>query len=162
MDTFLEPNAEPAPSANVQDAYRALVAEVSQLRRAKRSIEAKLEKAEAARELLRELLSIEMKEEADSKAEETGKQRKPGKRKGFHAGSQTSEVVSRSKKILLAAGRPLQRTELLSKLEASGLLIEAKDPARFVGRTLWESEDFLHIPKRGYWLQGEEVPDELE
>ncbi|ANM04627.1 hypothetical protein AMC78_CH02540 [Rhizobium phaseoli] len=155
-------DASQGDDEGVHKAYRLIVAEVSQLRRAKQSIEAQLEKAEAAREALRQLLSIGVKNEADRETEKAGRRPRPGKRKGFHVGSQTAEVVSRSKEILLAAGHPLQRTELLVRIEASGFLVETANPAKFIGRTLWESEDFVHIPKRGYWLKGRETPSPTE
>ncbi|MGR9470608.1 hypothetical protein [Rhizobium leguminosarum] len=142
----------------VREAYRLIVAEVSQLRRAKQAIETQLEKAEAAKEALKQLLATGLKNEADREAEKTGHRPRPGKRRGFHIGSQTAEVVSRSKEILLAAGHPLQRAELLERIEASGFLVETTNPAKFIGRTLWESADFVHIPKRGYWLKGEDLP----
>lgn len=141
-----------------QEAYRLIVAEVTQLRRAKQAIEAQLEKAEAAREALRQLLSTEVKNEAARETEKAGRRPRLGRPKGFHIGSQTAEVVTRSKEILLAAGHPLQRAELLERIEASGFLVETTNPAKFIGRTLWESADFVHIPKRGYWLKGKDLP----
>ncbi|MGR9268097.1 hypothetical protein [Rhizobium leguminosarum] len=143
----------------VREAYRLIVAEVSQLRRAKQSIETQLEKAEAAKEALRQLLATGLKNEAARETEKARLRPRLGRPKGFYIGSQTAEVVSRSKEILLAAGHPLQRAELLERIEASGFLVETTNPAKFIGRTLWESADFVHIPKRGYWLKGKEFPN---
>ncbi|MDM9628424.1 hypothetical protein QTL95_21230 [Rhizobium sp. S152] len=151
-----------ASLSNLKDAYRNLVAEVSQLRRAKRVLDAKLEKAEAARELVRQLIAAETGERIDEHAAATGQPKKKSKRKGFHTGSRTAEVVERSKRILLSAGKPLQRAELLERIEGSGFLLDVSDPPRFVGRTLWDSDDFIHIEKRGYWLAGENIPEETE
>ncbi|WP_027684262.1 hypothetical protein [Rhizobium leguminosarum] len=151
-----------ASPTHLKDAYRNLVAEVSELRRAKRALDAKLEKAEAARELVRQLIATETGEDTNEHAKTAGQPVRKTKRKGFHTGSRTAEVVERSKSILLSAGKPLQRAELLERIEASGFLLDVSDPPRFVGRTLWDNADFIHVEKRGYWLSGEEIPDDTE
>ena len=153
---------EHVSDTHLKDAYRNLVAEVSQLRRAKRVIDARLEKAEAARELVRQMIAAESPDFTEDRAATAGQRKKRTKKKGFHIGSRTAEVVERSKVILISAGRPLQRAELLEQIEASGFHLDVSDPPRFVGRTLWDNPDFIHIEKRGYWLRGEGVPEETE
>lgn len=162
MNTFLSPlEDDPQEGASgVANAHRLLVEEISTLRRAKRSIEAKLEKAEAARDLLRQMMAMNSNAGGDS-AIGSSEPKSVKKKRGFHAGSQTAEVVSRSKKILLQAGVPLQRSELLSRIEASGFTLNASNPSRFVGRTLWQSDEFIHIRNRGYWLKDEELDEEV-
>lgn len=151
------PENDPTVGPGIQEAYRLLILEVEQLRRAQQDIKKKLEKAEAARDLLRQLLSSK-----DENASGLGGSSDQGtakkKIKRHRLGSRTGEVITRSKQILKASGRPLERGDLLREIEASGFIIQASNPARFIGRTLWESEEFIHIPKEGYWLKGEDLP----
>jgi len=147
----------PKTEAGIREAYRLVVDEVDQLRRARRAIDQKLEMAEAACDLLRQLV----KTPPLKGTEIDGRSKTIRSSKGFHRGSQTYEVVSRARDILLEAGRPLKRSELLERMIGSGeFTITAREPARFVGRTLWENPDFIHLPKIGYWLKGTELPPE--
>lgn len=127
----------------IRTAYALLTAEICQLQKDRQEIDGKLQKAKAARDLLGQVLF-------PSAAKKTRKLR---------GGTRTAEVVSRSKAALLEAGRPLERAELLKWITESGFKLEARDPARFIGRALWESPDFVHIKKKGYWLEGEDVPN---
>ncbi|KSV87555.1 hypothetical protein [Sinorhizobium sp. GL28] len=139
----------------MQEAYRLVVRQVQQLRKARQVLDAKLAKAEEAQESLRQFLT-----DAPSIVPEGPNNSEAGtrKKKKFRKGSQTAEVIARSKNILKEAGRPLERGDLLERIRASGFQVTTRDPARFIGRTLWESEDFIHIPKEGYWLAGHDVP----
>ncbi|HEY0124836.1 MAG TPA: hypothetical protein VGC14_24335 [Rhizobium sp.] len=144
----------PKTEAGLKEAYRLVVDEVDQLRRAKRLIDQKLEKAEAACDLLRQLLH-----NSPHRTKEIDGNSKTIRSKRFHKGSQTYEVVTRAKNILLEVGRPLTRSELLDHMTASGdFTVTARDPARFIGRALWEDPNFVHYPKIGYWLIGTELP----
>ncbi|SCX03782.1 hypothetical protein [Agrobacterium rosae] len=158
MNNILSPLEYDPPkgASGIADAHRLLVAEISTLRRAKRSIEAQLEKAEAARDLLRQMMSVNSNA-SESSTISLSETKSTKRKRGFYAGSQTSEVITRSKQILLQAGVPLQRNDLLSRIEASGFMLNASNPSRFVGRTLWQSDDFIHIPNKGYWLRGEDI-----
>ncbi|MGO8036138.1 hypothetical protein [Rhizobium leguminosarum] len=148
---------DPKAGPGLQEAYRLLVLEVEQLRKAQQDIKRKLEKAETARDLLRQILSSPYENLSDvGILSHEGGAKKKAKR--HRQGSRTGEVVVRAKKILKAAGRPLDRADLLREIEASGFSIQASNPARFIGRTLWGSDEFVHIPKEGYWLKGEDVP----
>ncbi|MBY3568956.1 hypothetical protein [Rhizobium laguerreae] len=152
MNTILnsnEPDKKHGPG--IQEAYRLVSGEITQLRQARIAIDAKLQKAEAAQDLLRQLLK-----DSDS-SNAPASDRGPG-RKRFHKGSLTQEVVTRCLKLLKDAGRPLDRSELLRGLEQSGFKVEASNPPRFVGRALWESSEFTHVPRAGYWLANEPLP----
>ncbi|AJD41673.1 hypothetical protein C9413_29975 [Rhizobium sp. SEMIA 4085] len=149
-----DPNANPG----VEEAYRLVVLEIKQLEQARRNISARLEKAVSARDLLRQLILSDTSEHEDSKASSNAglKRKKPTK---HHRGSLTGEIVKRSRAILLSAGRPLERSELLEEIERDGFKVKASNPARFIGRTLWESEEFIHVPKAGYWIKGQHLPE---
>lgn len=148
----LPDNDEPTPG--LREAYRLLTLEVEQLRKAKYEIDAKLDKAEAARDLLCELLADNHRSETKRPVRSPPDGSKPTRHR---RGSRTFEIVERSRAALNASGRPLERSELLEKIQESGFQVEGKDPAKIVGRTLWESEDFIHIPKEGYWLKDASV-----
>ncbi|MBB3452555.1 hypothetical protein FHT86_000811 [Rhizobium sp. BK313] len=140
-----------------QDAYRLVAGQVDRLRKARRAIDVELEKAEAALDLLRQLTKSKSGDKDNSEYRD---QKRSGKR--FHKGSMAFEVVTRAKRILLEAGRPLNRSELLERFNAGeDFTITARDPARFIGRTLWENPEFVHFPKVGYWIVGAELPNDF-
>ncbi len=146
-----------ASEAAIKQAYRLIDDQVSQLVEAKKNIDLKLAHALEARESLRKFLSgneVVVPPLSDKDAAGPTLRSK----KQFRKGSQTGEVVARSKKILRDIGRPMDRAELLLHITAGGYDITTADPSRFIGRTLWESEDFIHIPKKGYWLAGVAEP----
>lgn len=151
MNRNLDPkNSEPLTGPGLIEAYRLVGHEIDQLRHARQAIDAQLEKAEAAQGLLRQLLREPAIGTPPANAMTLTKR--------FHRGSKTFEVVTRCKTLLLQAGRPLHRAELLRRLQESGFNLTTRNPARFVGRTLWENPDFIHIPKNGYWIAGEALP----
>ncbi|WP_141514326.1 hypothetical protein [Rhizobium sp. M1] len=147
---------EPVPEHGMRQAYQLVEDQVQQLLKARHELDAKLAKAQEAQNLLRQFLSGP--EPAASKAKPHRIVGKAAKKKRFRKGSQTAEVVARSKVILKEAGKPLERGELLERIAASGFEITTTDPSRFIGRTLWESDDFIHIDKEGYWLADEDQP----
>lgn len=69
-------------------------------------------------------------------------------------------VIDVSRQLLVEAGRPMERGEILEAFLARGYSLEVKNPPKFIGKTLWASSDFVHVDKRGYWITGAEVPPE--
>ncbi|WP_334545041.1 hypothetical protein [Rhizobium leguminosarum] len=61
-------------------------------------------------------------------------------------------VVKLAKKILLNAGRPLSRQEILANISKLGYTLNVANPPKFVGKTLWAHKDFVHVDQQGYWL----------
>ncbi|MBX4961373.1 hypothetical protein [Rhizobium binae] len=61
-------------------------------------------------------------------------------------------VVSVTKKILREAGRPLSRQEILARMIDLGFTLTVANPPKFIGKTLWAHEDFVHVDQQGYWL----------
>lgn len=57
---------------------------------------------------------------------------------------------------LKSVGRPLTRAELLRELTAMDMQFNSKNPARAIGKILWEADEFEHT-KLGYWIKGEPV-----
>lgn len=58
---------------------------------------------------------------------------------------------------LRAAGRPLNRVEILDRLEAAGIKLDSKVPAKRIGKVLWSCDEFQHVGD-GYWFAGESIP----
>ncbi|MGO6694950.1 hypothetical protein ACCS54_19515 [Rhizobium johnstonii] len=151
------PKSNPILGKGFEEAYNLVVSEIKQLEQAQRDIGMKLAEAKSARDTL---LRLRPRHTAppgrNRRAKGVAMESKPIK---HHKGSLTGEIVKRSKLILIASGRPLERSELLEEIERSGFRVDAKHPARFVGRALWASKDFIHLPKKGYWVKGEELPE---
>lgn len=150
--------SNPISGKGFEEAYNLVVLEIKQLEQAQRDIGLKLAEAKSARDTLLRLRPNRIaatKRGETSHSKNEAPERKPIK---HHKGSLTGEIVRRSKVILIASGRPLERSELLEEIERTGFTVEAKHPARFVGRALWASKEFIHLPKKGYWVKGEELP----
>ena len=62
------------------------------------------------------------------------------------------------RKELRAAGRPLNRVEILDRLEAAGIKLGSKVPAKRIGKVLWSCDEFQHVGD-GYWFAGESIPE---
>jgi hypothetical protein len=57
------------------------------------------------------------------------------------------------------AGRPLNRTEILTRLDAMGKPLGGEDPSKNVGTKLWRARDkFTNIRGMGYWLKDSPYP----
>jgi hypothetical protein len=150
--------SDPSGKHGVKEAFRLVVLEIEQIEQAQRELDARLEKAMSVRDLLRQLISSEgtAPEDDAQLSNAVGNKRKKPTR--HQKGSLTGEIVRRSKTILISAGRPLERSELLEAIEKDGFKMSASNPAKFIGRALWENEDFIHIPKAGYWIKDRPLP----
>lgn len=149
MSAEAEESRSSSADRGINGAFELLANEVRRLENEKRLIEEKITKATAARNLLGELLSS-----SDTASIVAHPPKRRGRR-GPSKDSQTSEVLARARKVLLEIRRPLGRAELLDAIQTDGFVIETNDPARFIGRALWRSSEFIHIPKKGYWLAKE-------
>jgi hypothetical protein len=69
-----------------------------------------------------------------------------------------AELMSVIRRIIVAEGKPLTRSELLRRLEAQGQVIEGGDKAKVLGTNIWRSGLFQHIEGRGYWPNDLELP----
>lgn len=67
-------------------------------------------------------------------------------------------VVSLTKKILIEAGRPLSRQEILARMVELGFTLTVANPPKFIGKTLWAHKDFVHVDQQGYWLASHTKP----
>ena len=52
-------------------------------------------------------------------------------------------------------GKPVQRGEMVERIEAKGVKIWSDDKPRYIGTVLWRDKDrFVNIEGEGYWLKG--------
>ena len=52
---------------------------------------------------------------------------------------------------LAVSDRPLDRSEILKRIVDAGIIIETRDPAKFLSRVLWRTEELIN-DGGGYWL----------
>lgn len=69
-----------------------------------------------------------------------------------------AEMMASARRLILAAGRPLTRSELLRRLESEGYVIDGKDKPKVLGTNLWRSGQFRHVGRQGYWPAGIPIP----
>ncbi|TBE08786.1 hypothetical protein [Rhizobium ruizarguesonis] len=68
-----------------------------------------------------------------------------------------SVVLQKAREYMLKKAKPLNRREILSYLLSEGVALDVSDPAHFVGKVLWRSDDFISF-KEGYWPADLPVP----
>jgi len=58
--------------------------------------------------------------------------------------------------VILRAGHPMTRSELLTALEGRGIPVAGVDPSKTLGTILWRHQDlFENVPRLGYWVRTE-------
>lgn len=68
------------------------------------------------------------------------------------------EVAARAEAILREHGKPIQRGELVRRIEGSGLLLHSKDKNKYLGTILWRNRDrFTNVEGHGYWIKGLDI-----
>lgn len=69
-----------------------------------------------------------------------------------------AEMMASARRLILAEGRPLTRSELLRRLEGEGYVVDGKDKPKVLGTNLWRSGQFRHVGKLGYWPKSTPMP----
>ena len=64
--------------------------------------------------------------------------------------------------MIIDAGKPLKRSELLKRLEASGYVIDGRDKSKVLGTNIWRSDRFVHVEGHGYWPKDIPLPRHLD
>jgi hypothetical protein len=65
------------------------------------------------------------------------------------------EVAERAKDVILEAGRPMKRGELVRALAARNVPLAGKDKNKNLGTILWRrSHQFVNLGTLGYWVKG--------
>lgn len=76
-----------------------------------------------------------------------------------------TEVAKRAEALIREHGKPLQRGELVRRIEASGMPLHTGDKGKYIGTILWRQRDkFVNVEGQGYWIVGlpvESAPMEL-
>ncbi|ADH89950.1 hypothetical protein Snov_2656 [Ancylobacter novellus DSM 506] len=63
-----------------------------------------------------------------------------------------SEIADAAWKVIKELNRPVQRGELVERIEAMGIDVSSDDKPRYIGTILWREKDrFENIEGRGYW-----------
>ena len=62
-----------------------------------------------------------------------------------------AEMLAEARRIIIAEGRPMTRSELVRKLEQAGYVIEGRDKSKVLGTNIWRSKKFEAVEGQGYW-----------
>jgi hypothetical protein len=69
--------------------------------------------------------------------------------------AKTGEIAAAAETAIQAAGRPLNRAEIVERLEAAGIELNSNDKPRYIGTILWRNQPrFIYLEGRGYAVQG--------
>lgn len=71
------------------------------------------------------------------------------------------EMMAAARRLILAAGRPLTRSELLRALEGEGYVVDGRDKSKVLGTNIWRSEQFRHLSGFGYWPKDTPIPGQF-
>ena len=80
----------------------------------------------------------------------------PGSRKA--QSDYVARLVRECRQLILNAGHPLNRTELVRLLERKGFPVDGRDKSKVLGTNLWRSGLFKHIEGAGYWPEDAPQP----
>jgi hypothetical protein len=69
-----------------------------------------------------------------------------------------ADLMGEIRRMIVAEGKPLTRSELLRRLEAQGHVIEGGDKAKVLGTNIWRSGLFRHVNGQGYWPKDVTLP----
>lgn len=69
-----------------------------------------------------------------------------------------AKMMRAAEELIVAAGRPLTRSELLTELRGRGFNIEGGDKSKVLGTNLWRSKLFDNFARAGYWPRNKPLP----
>ena len=123
--------------------YQALIEERDRLKKALEMVSEAIEKYERIASLKQELATLMTSGPL------------PADRKRRRNPLSPSRLAAVAREIILEAGRPLTRSEIVAAMEARGIELVGADRVKNVGTILWRHRDeFENIPERGYWPKG--------
>ncbi|WP_322965286.1 hypothetical protein [Sphingomonas fuzhouensis] len=73
-------------------------------------------------------------------------------------GAQLKNVMDAAEALIIEAGKPLSRSELMERLETQGFHFPGTDKTKVFGTNLWRSKRFLNLKGIGYWPKGAPLP----
>ena len=125
---------------------------------------AKARRAEIAQELelIDQYLSLHARlfsaEEATEREDSADQTTAPAGQQKMRRKNDPQAVADRADEILRQHGRPLQRGDLVRRIEKSGMPLFSKDKNKYLGTILWRHRDrFTNIEDQGYWIKGLDV-----
>lgn len=69
-----------------------------------------------------------------------------------------AKLLRECRRLILSAGRPLRRSELVRQLEQNGYPVDGTDKSKVLGTNIWRSGMFIHIEGAGYWPKDAPLP----
>ena len=81
---------------------------------------------------------------------------RPGSRKA--QSDYVARLMRECRRVILDAGRPLKRSELVRLLERNGYPIDGTDKSKVLGTNIWRSGLFTHVEGKGYWPKDAPLP----
>ncbi|USI74260.1 hypothetical protein [Sphingomonas morindae] len=75
--------------------------------------------------------------------------------------AQLSTLLDDARGLIVEAGRPLTRSQLVAGLEAAGHRLDGTDKVKVLGTNIWRSRRFWNLKGAGYWPKDLPVPDEF-
>jgi hypothetical protein len=81
---------------------------------------------------------------------------RPGSRKA--QSDYVARLLRECRRLILDAGRPLRRSELVRLLEQNGYPVDGTDKSKVLGTNIWRSGLFTHIEGTGYWPKDAPIP----
>ncbi|OLP59589.1 hypothetical protein BJF93_20465 [Xaviernesmea oryzae] len=100
-----------------------------------------LEKIENAITALEDVMTTK-----GSPSSASGKRKRKGKKNSISSKIRDFAIAE-----LTASDRPLDRSEILEKIVDAGIVIQTRDPAKFLSRVLWRTKELINDGS-GYWL----------
>jgi hypothetical protein len=73
-----------------------------------------------------------------------------------------SAAMDAAARLIVEAGRPLTRGELVTKLSSEGHQLDGADKNKVLGTNLWRSGKFVNLKGAGYWPKSEPLPNQLD
>jgi hypothetical protein len=67
-------------------------------------------------------------------------------------------VLDEVEALILAAGTPLTRGQLVPALTSRGFKLDGADRNKVLGTNIWRSKRFVNLPGFGYWPKGVPIP----
>lgn len=69
-----------------------------------------------------------------------------------------ADMLADARRMIIDAGKPLTRSDLLKRLEAAGYVIDGRDRSKVLGTNVWRSGRFVQVEGHGYWPKDIPLP----
>lgn len=72
--------------------------------------------------------------------------------------AEIARTIEAARKLIIREGRPMKRSELVSKLESQGFTFPGRDKSKVFGTNVWRSGKFRTVGDQGYWPKDVTLP----